>query len=113
MNRKLTSGTYTPTPSFLSIPEHICVADAETGTVVAIVGPNDPAENLAETIEIARLFIASPDLLEQLKQAEALLARINYAFYVKGTRKALLEVMEETKPALAPIRTAIAKAGQQ
>ena len=33
----------------------------------------------------------------------ALLKRINEAFYVKGTRKALLSVMAETKPLIAQI----------
>jgi hypothetical protein len=40
------------------------------------------------------LRIAAPDMLSLLK-------RINDAFYVKGTRKALLEVMKETKPLIA------------
>ena len=31
----------------------------------------------------------------------SLLKRLNYAFYVKGTRKSLLEVMKETKPLIA------------
>jgi hypothetical protein len=43
-----------------------------------------------------RLRLAAADML-------ALLKRINEAFYVKGTRKALLEVMKETKPLIARV----------
>jgi hypothetical protein len=39
----------------------------------------------------ARLIAAAPEMLE-------LLERINFIFYVKGTRKAMIEVMAETKP---------------
>jgi hypothetical protein len=44
-----------------------------------------------------------PDLLLRMAAPEmlALLKRINEAFYVKGTRKALLPVMAETKPLIA------------
>lgn len=38
----------------------------------------------------ARLIAASPELLDLIK-------RINYAFYVKGTRNAMIEVMAESK----------------
>jgi hypothetical protein len=42
----------------------------------------------------ARLIAAAPDMLSLLK-------RLNEAFYVKGTRKALMEVMQETRPMIA------------
>jgi hypothetical protein len=42
----------------------------------------------------ARLIAAAPDMLSLLK-------RLNEAFYVKGTHKALLPVMAETKPLIA------------
>jgi hypothetical protein len=48
----------------------------------------------AEQEANARLIAAALSVLSLLK-------RINHAFYVKGTRKALLEVMEETKPLIA------------
>ena len=42
----------------------------------------------------ARLIAVAPEMLSLLK-------RINEAFYVKGTRKALTAVMAETKPLIA------------
>jgi protein-disulfide isomerase-like protein with CxxC motif len=54
---------------------------------------NFPDENLAN----ARLIAHAPELLE-------LLERINFVFYVKGTRKAMIEVMAETKPLLEKAR---------
>jgi hypothetical protein len=42
----------------------------------------------------ARLIAAALPMLSLLK-------RINVAFYVKGTRKALVEVMKEAKPLIA------------
>ena len=48
----------------------------------------DPVE------EIALLIAVAPEMLLLLK-------RLNEAFYVKGTRKALMEVMKETKPLIA------------
>ncbi len=44
------------------------------------------------------------DIQELIDECESLLGRINYAFYVKGTTKALLPVMAETKPMLERIR---------
>lgn len=41
--------------------------------------------------QISHLILAAPEML-------ALLKRINEAFYVHGTTKALLPVMAETKP---------------
>lgn len=65
---------------------------------------------VAEQEANARLISAAPELLNQLQQAEQLLARLNYAFYAHGTSKALKPVMAETKPTLTAIRTLIAKA---
>jgi hypothetical protein len=53
--------------------------------------PNMKKKNAAF---IVRACNAHPDML-------CLLKRINEAFYVKGTRKALLEAMKETKPLIA------------
>lgn len=71
MNRSLTTGYYTrtPTPTFASIPEHIAVMDADDNTLVALVGSaQDTPENLAESKEAALLFSVAPRLLEALMQ---------------------------------------------
>lgn len=75
MNRKLTTGYYTPTESFKSISEHIAVMFEDNQTLVAIVGAsdNDP-ENLAETHEYAELFAAAPETLQKLSHALATIA---------------------------------------
>jgi hypothetical protein len=68
MNRKLTTGYYTPTLTFASICEHIAVMDADDNTLVALVGAaQDTPENLAESKETARLFAAAPELLDALQ----------------------------------------------
>ena len=48
-------------------------------------------------------------LQTQLEAAKSLLERINTAFYVEGTTKALRPVMAETKPMLQAIRAALTK----
>ena len=64
MNRKLDVGTYTPTPAFKSIPEHVAVKFADDDYLVALVGPAlDDPKNLEQTLETARLFAAAPELL--------------------------------------------------
>jgi hypothetical protein len=62
--------------------EHIQIWDPNRGTLATW-----------ETDDY-RLRQAAPDMLSLLK-------RINNAFYVKGSRKALLAVMKETKPLIA------------
>lgn len=47
------------------------------------------------------------DLLKSVGLAVDLLSRINTAFYVQGTTKALRPVMAETKPLLARLREAL------
>lgn len=48
------------------------------------------------------------NLVERLQKAEQLLTRINHAFYVDGSAKALRPVMAETKPLLAELRESLA-----
>jgi hypothetical protein len=83
---------------------------ASTGQGLVI--DEETGENIAVTYkaENAPIVAAAPDLLEALEKAEKLIAALNYAYYVTGTRKALDAVMGETKPTLKPIRAAIAKA---
>jgi hypothetical protein len=66
----------------------LCIADCHT--------KNAP-ENKAERVANARLIAAAPDLL-------AIVERLNYAFYVDGTAKALRPIMAETKAILARVR---------
>lgn len=67
----LSVGYYRPTPSFLSVVEHIAVMD-ERGGLVALTGysytDQDP-EIVAQSIADARLFAAAPDLLAACETA--------------------------------------------
>ena len=68
MNRKLTIGFYTPTENFKSIPEHIAVMYEDNQGLVALVGASDETpEVVKESLETARLFAASPKMIEALK----------------------------------------------
>jgi len=86
----------------------ICVATVSNGE-----SPNDQppdAWGLAHAAFIFKACNSHSASLEALKLAELLIARLNHAFYVEGTSKALRPIMGETKAALGTIRNAIAKA---
>ncbi len=57
---KLDTGYYQPSKEFLAIAEHTAVMDAKTRALIAVTGPSNDAESEA----YARLFAASPQLLE-------------------------------------------------
>ena len=64
--KKLTTGFYTPTESFKSIPLHIAVMFEDDCTLVAVVGAaDDDAGNLEETNRYAELFAKAPELEAQ------------------------------------------------
>ena len=100
--RKMTTGTYRPTESFKSIPEHIAVMFEDNQILVALVGASDDdPDNLAETKEIAELFASAPAMLARLSALEAagegLIRRMQEEFH---------HFSDEDKSALAAWREA-------
>ena len=67
--------------------------------------PDGSVYAVADTTDLADFIATTPELLES---ARYLLARINNAFYVDGTSKALKPVMADTRPMLQRLRDAIA-----
>ena len=88
---------------FKEITEHIAVMDADDGTLVALVGPNDERygpENLSETRKYAALFAAAPDLLYALE----CLAGCPGLTALRGYREELDEAMITARAAIKKAR---------
>jgi hypothetical protein len=86
---------YAPGPWITSVVLH------DDGPATYAVHKRETAPDLvADYIkdeETARLIATAPDMLKLLRD-------INEAFYVHGTRKALLPVMQRTKPLIQKAR---------
>jgi hypothetical protein len=87
---------HTPEPWLIVQPQN----DENTSDYIEIHDPFGRTATIygddGEAQANARLITAAPNMLILLKE-------LNYAFYVKGTRKALLEVMAKTRPLIAKI----------
>lgn len=70
------------------------VVDSFGVFIASLRAPKDEMSYEAERDANARLIAAAPELLDLLK-------RINWAFYVDGTTKAVKQVMAETKGIIA------------
>ena len=83
---------HTPAPWHQSHVEIYSGAEGRGDTICEILKLSSRSEG--ENQANAFLIGAAPDML-------ALLQEINHAFYVKNSRKALIEVMAKTKPLIA------------
>ena len=79
-------------------------------------GPNE-ADGERETVCIEcgyrvehPVFDAAPELYAACQAAEAFVVSVNRAFYVTGTRKAMMEAMGGQREILAAARAALRKA---
>lgn len=81
---------HTPGPWWIDDDHNIAAGNGDCYKTIADPRCMSP-ENHEEMDANAHLIAAAPEMLELLKA-------INNAFYVSGTRKAMMEVMAQTKP---------------
>lgn len=105
LNRELTTGTYRPSNHFQSIREHAAVCFEDDEMLVAVTGPAGDGESEA----YAKLFAASPALLQACKRALA-----DLEGYTGTYHESLPPYRRNEKPALTTIRelTAAIKAAE-